>query len=217
MAETKDKPERQPRVVVVSPPGVAAYSYFHKPDTGKQYSDNKYKSKLVIDGDVDMSGIEKTIRAFAAEVFKGDDKYDPEELKLPWSEGDPEKEEFAGKIILTAKTKKQPMLVDSKRVKLPKSVKVFSGDVVRLVAQLYAYKKTEKVKEGKKLIDVLLFGVSLQLMTAQLIEKRSGSGNGGLDALDDIDGFDASEWATDDDEATEGDNESSDDADKSDF
>lgn len=195
MADTKKpkgKKDKQPEVIISTPVGIAAYAYFMKADTEGQYADDKFKGQLVLDGDTDLSALEAKIKAFAAEVFAEDGAFDVDELKLPWGEGREDKEEFAGKIVLKASSKFKPKLVDTKRVDLPKSVKVLSGDKVRLVASLYAYKKTEKVKEGKKLIDVVIFGVSLQLMTVQLVEKRTGGGgNGGLDALDDIDGYEA--------------------------
>lgn len=189
MAETKQK---QPKVTVVTPVGIAAYAYHHKPDTKGQYADNKYKGQLVLDGDTDLSALEKTVRDFAAEVFPNDDLSD---LHLPWKEYDKEegddgfKEEFVGKIILKASTKHKPKVVDTKRQALKKGVEARSGDEVRYVATLYAYKKSEKVKEGKKYIDVIMFGVSLQLTVVQLVKKNAGGG-ANLDALDDIDGFD---------------------------
>ena len=112
---------------------------------------------------------------------------DLSELQLPWKEGDADKEEFAGKIILTAKSKYAPQIVDSKKQKLPKGVKAMSGDRVRFVASLYAYEQTEKVREGKKTVEVTVYGVSLQLNVVQVIEKNAGGS--GLSELDDIDGW----------------------------
>ncbi|SFZ81702.1 Protein of unknown function [Devosia enhydra] len=183
MAETKTK---QPKVKLVTPVGIAAYAYHHKPDTKGQYADNKFKGQLVLDGDTDMSDHEKKVRDFAAEVFPNDDLSD---LHLPWKEYEGDKEEFEGKIILKASTKHKPTVVDTKRQALRKGIEARSGDEVRYVTTLYAYKKTEKVKEGKKIIDVIMFGVSLQLTVVQLVKKNAGGG-ANLDALDDIDGFD---------------------------
>lgn len=175
---------KQKKVNIVTPVGVAAFAYFHKPDTGKKYSDNKFKGKLVLDGDTDLSALEEKLRAFAAEAFPDADL---SELQLPWKEGDADKEEFAGKIILTAKSKYAPQIVDSKKQKLPKGVKAMSGDRVRFVASLYAYEQTEKVREGKKTVEVTVYGVSLQLNVVQVIEKNAGGS--GLSELDDIDGW----------------------------
>ncbi|MDR3473433.1 MAG: DUF2815 family protein [Devosia sp.] len=188
---------KQKKVMITTPSGIAAYAWFHKPDSGKEYSDDKYKGDLIIDGDTDLSAIEDKVRAFAAEAFPG---IDLSELQLPFKSGDDHKnEEFHGKIILRAKSKFKPNIVDSKRKALPKGVEARSGDEVRFVVSLYAYKKTEKVKEGKKVIEVVVYGVSFQLQVVQVIQKNSGGG--GLNMLDDIDdGFDASSLPEDDDD-----------------
>lgn len=201
MAETK----KQPRVSVVTPTGTAAYAYFHRADTKGQYANNKFKGQLVLDGDTDMSALEAKVREFAAEVFPDDDLSD---LHLPWSEYAGDKEEFEGKIILKASTKHKPKVLDTKRKPLKKGVEARSGDEVRLVCTLYAYKKVEKVKEGKKVIDVTVWGVSLQLSVVQLVTKRSGGG--GEDLLDDIDGFDMDEVEDDEDNDTASDEASDD-------
>ena len=203
--------KKQPKVNIVTPVGVAAYSYFHKPDTGNRFSDGKYKGKLVLPGDTDLSKIEEKIRAHAAAVFPGKDL---SELQLPWKDGDPEKEEFAGKIILTAKSKYAPQVVDSKKRKLPKGVKALSGDDVRFVASLYAYEQTEEQVEkvdGKKVKrTVTIYGVSLQLNVVQVIAKNAGGG--GLNELDEIDGWEPDEADgfggddADDEDNTSGDN-----------
>lgn len=192
------------KVQITTPVGTAAYAWFHKPDTGHKFSNNKYKGDLVLDGDTDMSKYEATVRAFAKEAFPDADL---SELHLPWASGDDHKNaEFHGKIILKASSKFAPTIVDSKRQKLPKKVQARSGDEVRYVCSLYAYEQTEKVKEGKKLIEVTVYGVSLQLQVVQLVAKNTGGG--GLDQLDDIDGFDGSE--VEDDEEVDDDSEDND-------
>lgn len=183
MAEKKQK---QPKVTVVTPVGRAAYAYHHKPDAEGQYADGKFKGQLVLEGDVDLTKLEKTARDFAAEVFPNDDLSD---LHLPWKEYGGEKEEFVGKIILKASTKHKPKVCDTKKNPLKKGIEARSGDEVRYVATLYAYKKVEKVREGKKVVDVIMFGVSLQLTIVQLVKKNAGGG-ANFDALDDIEGFD---------------------------
>jgi hypothetical protein len=68
-------------------------------------------------------------------------------------------------------------------------VYAYSGDTVRFKVTPYAFKKTEKVKEGKKIVDVDLFGVSLRLVSVQIKSKGGGGGGGGFDAVDgDFDG-----------------------------
>jgi hypothetical protein len=178
---------KQPKVQIVTPVGTAAYAYFHKPDTGNRFSDNKYKGRLVLPGNTDLSKIEKTIRDFAATVFPNADLSD---LQLPWKAGEDafkDKDEFKGKIVLTAKSKFAPQIVDAKKKTLPKGVKAQSGDNVKFVCGLYAYEQTEKVKEKGKLIDMTIYGVSLQLSVVQVIAKNAGGG--GLDLLSEEDGW----------------------------
>lgn len=197
MADAKIK---QPKVSIVSPVGIAAYAYHHNPDTKGQYADGKYKGQLVMPGNTDMSALETKVRDFAAAVFPDDDLSD---LHLPWKSYEGDKEEFEGKIILKASTKHKPKVCDTKRQLLTKGIEARSGDECRYAASLYAYKKVEKVKEGKKIIDVLMYGVSLQLNTVQLVKKNAGGG-ASLDAFDDIDGFNIDDVEDFDDAPFEG-------------
>jgi hypothetical protein len=204
MAEAK-KP-KQRKVTYVTPVGVAAYSYFHKPDTGGQYSDNKYKGDLILPGDTDLSKLETTLKDFCIENFPNAVRDD---IQLPFKSGDDHKnEEFHGKIILKAKSKYAPQVVDAKKKPLPKGVFARAGDEVRFVTTLYAYETTETIKEGGKKTTVTLHGVSLQLTVVQVIAKNAGGG--GLNDLDEIDGYDASEeggnWGGDDDGDSSDDN-----------
>ncbi len=181
---------KEKKVLFVTPTGTAAYAYFHKPDTGKKYSDNKFKGDLILDGDTDLSRLEELCRQVAEKAYPDADLSD---LNLPFKSGDDHKnEEFHGKIILKAKSKYKPNIVDAKKKPLPRKVEARSGDQVRYVIALNPYDKTEKVKEGKKLIDVTMYGVSAYLQVVQLIEKRAGGG--GLDELDEIDGFDGDDF-----------------------
>lgn len=198
MADAKKK-QKTKNLIPVGP-GVGAYTYFHKPDTEGKYADNQYKVTLVLDGDFDTSKIEAKAREVAKAEF-GD--VDLTFLHLPFKSGDGHKnEEFHGKIIFKASSKYQPELLDTKRKKLPKSIQVKAGDVVRLVVDLQPWTKTEEVtvKENGKVTKVkeTLYGVTAYLNVVQLVEKRNGGGGGGAHLLDDIDGFDASEVEDDD-------------------
>lgn len=192
------------KYLFTTPAGIAAYAYFHKPDTGKQFSDNKYKVDLILPGDADLSKLEELALAAFKEAMPGKPT---DNLQFSWKSGDGHKnEEFHGKIILKAKSKFQPQIVDGKRKPLPPKVKAMSGDEVRLVVQLYPYESTEKVREGGKLVTVTTHGVSCQLKVVQVVAKNAGGG--GLDMLDEIeDGFDASsiEDFADDDAGDQGD------------
>jgi len=197
--------QKQPKVTFVTPVGVAAYAYFHAPDTGKQYSNNKYKGDLVLEGDVDLSAFEQKCRDHLLAVYPNADMSD---IGLPFKSGDDHKnEEFHGKIIFKASSKYAPQVVDAKKNPLKGKIQARSGDRVRYVVALYAYETTETIKENGKKKVVTTWGVSAQLQVVQLIEKRAGGG--GLNELDDIDGFDATEeggnWGDDDNEGSDAD------------
>lgn len=183
---------KQPKCRVVTPSGIGAFAYVHKPDTGKEKSDGKHKITLVVDTEEALAELKaKALKHFR--VVYPDAPIADDEIKLPFSSGDGMKqEEFHGKWLLRAKSKFPPKAIDTKRKALPKGVQVRSGDLVRLVINLYAYDKVEKVKEGKKIIDVKTWGVSPQLDLVQLIQKNAGGG--GVELLDDIDGFDGDDF-----------------------
>lgn len=203
--------KKQPRVQIVVPVGTAAFTYLHEPDTQGQYATGKFKTNSLVDDSFDISEIEGKCKAFAQSVFPELTDEDLEDLKLPFKlDPDHKREEWRDKFIFFASTKRQPKLVDSKKKPLGKKVKIFSGDEVRLVGSLYAYKNTEKVREGKKVVDVTVYGVSIQLNTVQLVRKNSG-GDSGLGLLDELDGDDLYEAEDDEAEDQTEDNSSDDD------
>lgn len=176
--------KKYPRVVM--PAAVAAYAWLSKPDSGHQFSDDKFKVTMVYDSADVLSDVEAACVALAKEQWPN---LKPADLKLPFVDGDDRgKEEFEGKTIVTLKSKYKPTVVDSKKSPLPKDVQVFSGDLIKAVASLYPYENTEKVKEGKKVVTVTVRGIALQLQVVQLIDKRN-NGSNGTDLLDEEDGF----------------------------
>lgn len=181
---------KQQKVLTPTPVGVFAFAWIEKPDTGHKFSDGKYKVTLVLPGSTDLSGLkEKALKAAKAEFPTVAD----EDFVMFWRDGnDSKKEEFHGKVLITAKSKFKPQIVDSKRKELPEGVQVRSGDEGKMVINLYPYTKTEKVKEGKKVVDVQTYGVSAQLNVVQLLKKNAGGG--GLDLLEDEEGFEGEDW-----------------------
>lgn len=174
-------------VRIALPQGPAAFAWLDKPDTGQKYSDDKFKVTMIYDSPDVLSEVEEACVKAAKEEWPS---VKPADLKLPFQDGDDkEKEEFHGKTLVTLKSKFKPAQVDAKKNPLPADVRVMSGDVIRCAASLYCYEKTEKVKEGGKMKNVTVHGVSLQLLGVQLIEKRNMGGNGGTDLFDEEDGF----------------------------
>ena len=191
--------EKKKSIIVVLPRAVAAHAYLDKPDTqvpeGASFkADNKFKVTSIYDDAAALAKADAIIREAAKAKWSD---VDFEEFKFPWTthDEDARKEAFRGKTTVTTKSQHKPKLVDSKKNAVPESVKVRGGDIIATASTVYLYEKTEKVKEGKKLIDVVTRGASLQLFSVQLIEKRNAAGSGG-DVFDEEDGFEVSESDT---------------------
>lgn len=173
--------------VVFSPAGTLAFSYIAKPDTeappGASFKpDGKYKGTILLEPDADLADIQARALAAAREQLG---EFDESEFHFPWKSGDTRKnEELHGKILFDAKSQFQPECVDSRGTKLPAGVYPKSGDTVRFKVALVPFKKTEKVREKGKMVDVDLFGVSARLYGVQLIKKGAGGG-GGWEAVED--------------------------------
>lgn len=150
--------------VFVSPVAVAAYAWLARPDEGQQYSDGKYKVTLVFDPkDEDTKSFIKQIKEASVALAK--EELGVKTPKLPLRDGNTMKnEEFAGKILITAKSKFQPGFVDSAKKPLPEETFPQSGDMVRCSFALSAYPG-----QGG--------GVAAQLRNVMLVEKRNTGGS----------------------------------------
>lgn len=159
-----DKPKR---IVLVTPAGVAAYSWLKSPDVGKKFSDGKYKITLVLDKE-DEAAVEfcKKLAAMGAKkLIKNGDVIAEEK----------DKEEFKGKYLITAKSKHQPKMIDAKRNELPSNVYPMSGDIVKIAIAPNEY------EDGKW---------NLYLNAVQLL-KKNARGFDADDYFDEEDGFEA--------------------------
>ena len=154
---------------VVSPQGVAAYSWLLKPDTA--FQQNKYKVTLLLDkSDKENQKFAKKINAVHKEF-----QVNGSDTPSPIRDGDKgDKEDFKGNYVFTAKTKFQPKMVDTNRAELSEQTAPMSGDLIRVAMRLAPYESGNNS------------GVSLQLRAVQLIEKRN---SGDLALFDDITGF----------------------------
>lgn len=180
---------KKPFFKSVTPAGTAAFAWIARPDEGHQYSDGKYKITLVLDGDADLDAIRKIAMDAAKAEFPN---VSPSEFQLVFLQNgdDKNKEEFAGKTLLIAKTKNQPQCVDAKRKPLPEGVEVRSGDIVKLALVFYPFSKTEKVKVNGKMVNETTYSVAARLNAVQLLEKRNNGGNAASD-FDEEDGYEA--------------------------
>lgn len=156
----------------VTPPSVLAYGYIHKADTDGKYADNKFKGTFVFEPDDPAVATMKAQAKKAAAQEFGASTYKATEIQWPFKDGNKTKldketkkprEEFANKMLLTAKTKDQPGTVDAKRQPLPAGVEVRSGDLVKASITFGAGEVS-----GTPTVYCFLNNV-------QLLEKRSGN------------------------------------------
>lgn len=187
---------------VVIPALPTAFCYIDKadtkaPDGASWQPSNKFKYTGIADSSSVFFALKVTIVKAAEDKWPGQ-TIDWDSFSFPWTEhaDDARQEQFRGKTTINASSKLKPKVFDSKRNEVPDDVKVFGGDIVKSNCTLYLYEKTEKVKVGKKLEDVMIRGCSLRLNAVQLIEKRSGGG-GYASAFEEVeDGFVAEHNAT---------------------
>jgi len=185
--------KKEKKQVVVTPAGTAAYAWVEKPDSGvNQFSDDKYKVTLLIPKETDITALQAICDAAGEARFPD---VDPADIASPIKDGDESsKEEFNGFWTITMKSKFKPKCVDAKKKPLPESVKIFSGDLIKVAAAVNPYETTDTIVEvvkGKKVKKtVKAYGVSLALNAIQLLEKRNGGGDG-ASYFDEEDGFEA--------------------------
>lgn len=195
MAETKTKKKF---VNAVLPRGVASRVYLDKPDDkapeGVSWKpDGKYKTNLVYDSADEIADLREKIVEMAKENLGS--KFVETEFKFPWRDYEDEEgtpDFLKNKTVVTAKTKAKPKVVDAKRNPVPDSIKVRGGDVIKASVGLNIYEQIEKVREGRKTVEVKVYGCNLYLNAVQLIQKRAGGGSG-ADAFDEEDGFSVDE------------------------
>lgn len=182
-------------IIWTTPFGVLALAYIARPDTeapkGASFKpDGKFKGTLVFDSEDDIASLRQECLALIRAEFPETAAIDEDQLALPIKTGEAlggkKAETFAGKIVLEAKSQYRPSIFDAKGEKCPEGVFAYSGDTVRFKVSPYVFKKTEKVRDGKKMVDVDLYGVSLRLSGVQIKKKGSGGG-GGFDAVEDGD------------------------------
>lgn len=148
--------------------GMAHYTYLDKPDTEGQYADGKYKITVSFDAaDPFVETLKAKIADLAAQQW-GDSLPRNVNLMLKDDQDTPNAA-FEGRVFFRAKTAQQPTLVDAKNTTLPESVKIFSGDLVRVGITLAVYDGAQK-------------GVTAYLDAVKLIEKRAGGSAGGSSA-----------------------------------
>lgn len=180
MAEAKAKKPKLP--TLVTPEGVASYSYAQKPDTEGQYADGKYKITIGLNkGDPKVEALVAKLEAQHVEargkkktespVKDGDEAYaeiDDEDKKErnAWKQG---------KYILTFKSQFAPQVLNRAGEPLADGVIIMGGDIVKVAFAARPY------EAGKNA------GISLSLRAVKLLQKRAGGGADYADAFGDED------------------------------
>lgn len=148
-AKAKAKKEQ---VIIYTPIGLLAWPHLHAPDTGREYSDNKYKGDLFIpkpvwakEGKEVVAGIIKV-----AAKFFDNPKIKLSDFKHPIVDMDKEKnvEDYAkGTIRIRAKSLYQPTIIGARKDEngqFPKlseeEIKdIKAGDFGRFICNVYGY------------------------------------------------------------------------------
>ncbi len=192
--------------MIVTPVGRIGYPYLTKVDSGREYSDKKYKVCLMWSKD-DWKEISKEMQHAVLEVAK--EAYGIKTVKFsqfrhPFNDGD-ERETpgiFEDQMYLTAKTGFLPEVVGPKKdsktgkftpLKDSDVEKIKGGDYARAVLDIYCYTQ----KGG---------GITVGLRTLQFANIGSALGAGQAEALSMLDEIDVE--LEDIDEEAESDNKS---------
>lgn len=191
--------------MMISPRGVAAYTWLQKKDP--KYGG--YKLTLVLDKDELGEGMldwGKTKLPGKAWLKALNDMAKAAGAKTKVVDGDKEKdkdgkpkEQFKGKWLLKFKTNFEPNLIDTKGTRLPKSIPILNGDVVRV-----AFRPEPREVNGDSFL-------SIYLEKVMLVEKRSTHDEAAMfgeeegyvvpeDAPEDTDGAEDWDEATPEDE-----------------
>lgn len=162
---------------VITPVATASFTWLERPDSGFEFSDDKYKVTLLFDKESDegrafKQKMDEMTKELAAQEFGDKVKG----IQGPLKDGDEtEKEDLHGHWFLRTKTKFQPGLIDCDSPPKPLSNGTFprNGDKIRAAVKMFAYKAGANK------------GVTAMLNTVQLVEQRNSESAG----FDDIAGF----------------------------
>ena len=145
----------------------ASFSYLREPDSGREYSDDKYKVTVLIDK-ADEDGLAIIRNACAKAAADEWPEGAPNGMRSPVRDGADKSPELADYYLVTFKSKQQPKLFDAAGAALAEDINIFSGDKIRVAGAAGAY-----VAGASK-------GVTLYLNGVQLIEKRAAEAEDGM-------------------------------------
>lgn len=153
MAEQQNTNNDKPHFVngIKTPPGLLLFAYLFAPDSGRQFSDGKYKLTWAVPKDTDISELAAAVKECWEQKYKGICSW--EEFKKPFRDGDKKAGKIPGlkgMLYITCKTKDMPIVCD--RSSPPKAVgkdDIWPGCKVRLALTCHTYVSTDTVRERK--------------------------------------------------------------------
>lgn len=174
----------------------ARFPKISKPDTEGKYADGKFKTDGVFLDDATLKEVEKTLREAGKKFWPNAD-----EVQIPVKNFYANKEDKKAKKVqargITLKSKRRPAVFDcgKPRKKLPESVIIGGGSIIRVAAAMAPWTKTEKMKvkgaDGSMTEEETeIFGVTLYMNDVQVKKLVAPSGSGTGEAFtDDEEGF----------------------------
>jgi len=124
----------------VTPRGRLVFFDFVTPNTAAKHPNNKFPSDrhdvtLIIPKDTDLGKLSEECKRVAKEAFKT-----TEGIELPFADGDEKSMScMSGHIVIRAKSKKQPILVDDNKTKLSSEDDIRGGMQSRLIVTPFSY------------------------------------------------------------------------------
>lgn len=203
---------KEKKIVCMTPVGRLSFPYLAKPDEGRQYSDGKYKTDLIIPKEIwerDGKTLVEEVLNLARKKFD-DPKLKLKDFKHPFKDCDADKDFLAknpfakGCIMLRAKSGYAPIVVGPTKDKFDSEeiAKIKGGDYGRLIVTVFHYSQ-----QGG--------GISLALNIVQFAKEGEALGGGAakmLEILDEMEMEDPTSESEDeaDDEKEEDDSEDED-------
>lgn len=174
---------KQESIPFLTPWFTARFPKISKPDTQGKFADNKFKTDALLD-DAEYKAVEKVLKDAGKKFWPG------EEVSLPLKTFYANKEAKAAKKAegrgMVLKSKYRPAVFDAKKKKLPDTVQIGGGSVIRVAAAIFPWSKTTKFK-GEEVTE---YGVGLRLGDVQLRKLVEFQASGDGSAFDeDEEGF----------------------------
>lgn len=163
----------------------ARFPKISKPDTKGQYADGKFKTDAVPLDDEGLKVLEKALKDAAKHFWPKES-----DVSLPIMDFYANKEDKAAKKVeargIRLKSKYKPAVFDSKKKKLPDSVAIGGGSIIRIATAIFPWSKKTKFK-GEEVEE---FGISLRLGDVQVRKLVEFQAQGDGSAFDeDEEGF----------------------------